>query len=82
MWPKFAGIDEQHFPAPIAEAAVPLVARQKPQACRDLRRIESCPGNAIMQSTTSPSIMARRISSSPLWPDDIDPFESTTPAVP
>src|ERR687886_519074 len=35
-----------------------------------------------MQSTTSPSTIARRMSPSPLWLDDIDPFASTTPAVP
>ena len=36
----------------------------------------------IMQSTTSPSIIARRISPSPDWVEDIEPLASTTPAVP
>ena len=35
-----------------------------------------------MQSITSPSIIARRMSPSPDWVDDIDPLASTTPAVP
>jgi hypothetical protein len=39
--PELAGIDEQHLAATVAElAAGILVAREKPQARRNLRRIE------------------------------------------
>src|SRR5215213_7333420 len=35
-----AGVDEERLAAPVAEAAVLLIARQEPQADRDLRGVE------------------------------------------
>src|SRR5437762_2979745 len=37
---ELAGVYEEYVAAAVAEAAVLLVARQEPQACRDLRRVE------------------------------------------
>ena len=47
-----------------------------------LRRVEELPGSATMQSTRSASISCLRISPSPDWLDDIEPFASTKPATP
>ena len=37
---QLAGVDEERLAAPVAEAAVLLVAREEPEADRDLRRVE------------------------------------------
>ena len=42
----------------------------------------NCPGRAMMQSTRSASTMFFRISPSPDWLEDMDPFASTNPAMP
>src|SRR5690606_32775311 len=41
---KLAGVDEEDLAAAVAELAVLAVARQKPQARRDLRRVEELAG--------------------------------------
>ena len=76
------GVDEEHLAAPVAEFVVLLVAGDKPEAGRDLGGVEELPGNAIMQSTRSASMMFFRISPSPDWFEDMDPFASTKPAMP
>ena len=62
--------------------AVLLVAREEPQADRDLRRVEELAWQRHHAIHQSASMMALRISPSPDWLDDIEPLANTKPRSP
>jgi hypothetical protein len=71
--PRFVGIDHDHLHRTF---------RQQADRARDEEVVRTWIIAWIMQSTTSASTIALRMTSSPLCGDDMEPFESTTPAVP
>ena len=78
---KLAGIDEENSPRRSLPCAVLSRVRNQRQTGICVVK-KSCGGRAIITSTTSASIIFRRMSPSPLHVEDMDPFASTTPACP
>ena len=76
-----SGVDEEELALAVAPV-LGLILGEEPQAGGDLGVEENWGGNATITSTASPSTMARRMSPSLLWLEDIDPLASTTPALP
>jgi hypothetical protein len=79
---ELSGVDEQGLTAAVAEATVLFVAREKPQADRDLRRIEELAGechHAIDEIGLDDRFADLAFAG---LVDDIEPLASTNPAVP
>ena len=79
---KLACVHEQDIASPRSKLAASPILSEEPQARWNLSRVEELAGKATMQSTKSASIRFFRISPSPDWFDDIEPFASTNPATP